>query len=109
MLDFLATTVGWWVGRMERFITGQTPNPQFVKINVDALLRSDAETRWKIHTAAVRTGVHSQNDVRRLEDEEPIDGGDEYLWPPFAVKTEATADDTSDQPIADPTTGGAAA
>jgi HK97 family phage portal protein len=109
MLDFMATTLNWWIGRLERFISGQTPSPQFVKINVDALLRSDAATRWVIHTEAVRLGVHSVNDVRRLEDEEPIDGGDEYLWPPFAVKAESTADATDpNTPISDPTTGGAA-
>lgn len=110
MLDLLALTVGWWVGRMERLITSQTPAPQFVKINVDALLRSDALTRWNIHTAAVRLGAHSVDDVRRLEDEEPLaSGGDQYLWPPFAVKAESEVSTQSDQPISDPTTGGAAA
>lgn len=110
MLDLLATTVGWWVGRMERLISRQIPQPQFVKINVDALLRSDALTRWNIHTQAIRAGVHSVDDVRRLEDEEPLDtGGDQYLWPPYAVKAESTADQVNpDTPIADPTTGGAA-
>lgn len=111
MLDFLATTVTWWVGRMERLITSQTPSPQFVKINVDALLRSDAATRWTIHTQAIRAGVHSVDDVRRLEDEAPLVNGDgtKYLWPPYAVKAESTASEVSpDQPIQDPTTGGAA-
>lgn len=96
ILDLLTLTVGWWVGRIERLISRQIPQPQFVKKNVDALLRSDAATRWQIHKTAVGIGAHSPNDVRRLEDEEPREGGDEYVIP---------VGSGPDQP---PTPGGAA-
>lgn len=88
ILDLLTMTVGWWVGRFERLISRQIPQPQFVKKNVDALLRSDAATRWQIHKIARQMAVHSPNDVRRLEDETPIsvaDGGDSYA-PPAVIR-----------------------
>lgn len=88
ILDLLTMTVGWWVGRIERLITRQIPQPQFVKKNVDALLRSDAATRWGIHDKAVRMGARSNDEVRLLEDEEKIpDGkGAGFLWPPSGVR-----------------------
>ena len=98
ILDLLTMTVGWWVGRVERLISRQTPSPQFIKKNVDALLRSDAATRWGIHKIAVEIGAHSPNDVLHLEDEDPRTdpGGDEYVVPKAASSQQ-------------PTTGGVAA
>lgn len=88
ILDLLTMTVGWWVGRIERLISRQIPQPQFVKKNVDELLRSDAATRWQIHNTAVNMGAMSNDEVRRIEDEEPIPGGqgNQYLWPPAGVR-----------------------
>ena len=48
---------------------------EIVKINVDALLRSDALTRWTIHDKAVRLGAHNIDEVRHLEDEGPLPVG----------------------------------
>jgi len=88
ILDLLTMTVGWWVGRIERLISRQIPQPQFVKKNVDELLRSDAATRWSIHKIAVEMGAASNDEVRHIEDEEAIpDGkGARYLWPPLGVR-----------------------
>jgi HK97 family phage portal protein len=85
-LDLLVFTVQWWIGRMERLISGQTPSPQFVKINVDALLRSDLLTRYKAHDMRIRGGWGTPNEARALEDLPPLpDGyGDDPLWPPYA-------------------------
>lgn len=96
-LDLLVFTVQWWIGRMERLISTQTPSPQYVKINVDALLRSDIMTRYKVHDMAIRSGMSSPDDRRKLEDQPPIPGddGDQYLWPPYAStvdQTEGAAD-----------------
>ena len=87
-IDLLVFTIQWWIGRMEKLISRQLPRQQFVKIEVDALLRSDAETRWKIHDLAVKLGARNIDRVRELEDEPPLpDGaGQVYLLPSNAAQ-----------------------
>ena len=47
----------------------------FAKFNLNALLRGDAETRAKYYETMRRNGVYSVNEIRRLEDMNPV--GDE--------------------------------
>jgi HK97 family phage portal protein len=53
----------------------------FIKHVVDAHLRGDPEKRHKTYAAGRQWGYYSANDVRELEDLNPIDGGDDYLVP----------------------------
>lgn len=84
-IDLLVFTVQWWIGRMERLLGTQTAPDQFVKINVDALLRSDLLTRYNAHGIAIRSGFASPDERRALEDLAPIPNGDgsHFLWPPY--------------------------
>lgn len=86
-LDLLVFTIQWWIGRLEKLISRQLPQPRFVKINVDGLLRSDALTRWTIHDKAVRLGARSIDEVRMAEDQQPLPdaAGDQFVWPPQGV------------------------
>lgn len=77
-------SIGPRVVRFERALSRWTPRGQYVKLNMDSLRRPDAMTRAKIEDIRLRNGTWSQNDVRELEDESPIPGGDQYLWPPTA-------------------------
>lgn len=52
--------------------------PYYAKFSVDALLRADSVTRAKFYEIMKRLGVFSSNDIRQLEDLDPIDGGNEY-------------------------------
>jgi HK97 family phage portal protein len=82
-IDVLVFTLQWWVGRIERLISALLPAGQFVRVNLDGFLRSDAAVRWQVHKTAVELGVRSRNEVRELEDESPLpEGGDEFTWPP---------------------------
>lgn len=53
----------------------------YVKHNVDALLRADIRTRYEAYKSAILTGWKSRNEVRELEDLDPIDGLDELPLP----------------------------
>jgi HK97 family phage portal protein len=82
-LDLLVYTLQWWVGRLEKLMSRQLPQPQFVKLNVDALLRSDASTRWGIHQIARNLGARSVDEIRAFEDEDPLpDGLGQSYTPP---------------------------
>lgn len=82
-INLLRFCVQPWVTRMEVTLNALTPRPQFVKLNMDALLRPDLSTRYRAHDVAIRAGFKSVNDVRRVEDLPAIPDGDEYLWPPY--------------------------
>lgn len=46
--------------------------------DMDALLRADVETRYRVYETALRTGIMSRNEVRAKENLPPIPGGDNY-------------------------------
>jgi hypothetical protein len=57
-------------------------SPEFYsRFNVNGLLRADAQTRFNIYQIAIANGIYSPNDCREFEDENPRDGGDEYVDP----------------------------
>lgn len=53
----------------------------FVEINVAGLLRGDLKGRFEAYKMGREGGWLSVNDIRRLENMNPIDGGDRYLEP----------------------------
>ena len=54
---------------------------RYMKINLNGLLRGDAATRSAYYHNALMDGWMSANDVRSLEDMDPIDYGDLYMVP----------------------------
>lgn len=54
----------------------------FVRFNRNALVRGDIKTRWEAHVKSLQWGVNSPNEIRKLEDENPREGGDIYYPPP---------------------------
>lgn len=78
---------------LQRLVVGDTT---FIRFNVDALLRPTTLERYQAHAVAITNGWASPNDVRKLEDQTPYEGGDEYLRPlnlaPVAIaETQAQA------------------
>lgn len=73
-----------WLTRLERVTarlrrSGETG--LYVRFNVDGLLRGDIQSRYSAYAQGRQWGWLSANDVRRAEDEDPIDDGDTYLSP----------------------------
>jgi HK97 family phage portal protein len=71
--DFLKYSLTPWLRRIELAISGDRDlafQRQFVKFEVDGLLRADAKTRAEVYTAALDplTGWMRREEVRRLED-----------------------------------------
>jgi HK97 family phage portal protein len=52
-----------------------------IKHNLDALQRADIKTRYEAHASSIMAGWKLRNEVRRLEDLNPIEGGDEAILP----------------------------
>lgn len=82
-IDLLRFTVFSWVQRMETVLETLVPRGQKVHLNTDNLLRTDLSARYRAWDQAIRAGFLSVNDVRQNENRDPIEGGDQYLWPPY--------------------------
>ena len=77
------------------FLAGEENN--YIKFNVDAILRGDYATRTAGYNTLINAGVLSRNEARSYEDLDPYEGGDEFLVPLNMAK----ADQIGVQPAPD--------
>ena len=82
-LEYLTYTLHPWGVRVEQAIKRDLIfEPEIRAKHVwDALLRGRTKERYEAHQLAILTGWKSPNEVRELEELDPIDGLDEYLIP----------------------------
>ena len=86
-IDYVVHTLRPWLVRFEQAVNLQLLNEleredYFSKFNVDGLLRGAFQTRMQGYAVGRQNGWYSANDIRELEDMNPISteqGGDEYL------------------------------
>ncbi|WP_144121131.1 phage portal protein [Catellatospora sichuanensis] len=72
---FIQHTLVPWLVRLEQAFSALLPNGQYIKFNVNALLRAKTYERFQSYVIAVNNGIMSLDEVRALEDMEPIPGG----------------------------------
>lgn len=86
-LDFLAYYIQPCITAWETGLGELLPRGQYVKLNVDSLLRSDALTQVKVNRLRLLNGETIPDELRALADKGPLpDGqGQIYLWPPQNV------------------------
>lgn len=90
-IQFATYTIRPYVTKIENALTSLLPPGVFVKFNMDTILRGDIQTRFAAYSTATQSGFMSVNDVRRLEDQPPVDGGDQYRVPLANVSLTAAA------------------
>ena len=86
-LEFVKYTLDPWVSRWEQAMTrvllsDEEKRKYTIKFNVDGLLRGDYQSRMNGYAIARQNGWMSANDIRRLEELDPLPaeaGGDLYL------------------------------
>ena len=86
-LEFVKYTVDPWVIRWEQAMQRSLLSPldkvhYFIKLNVDGLLRGDYQSRMTGYSIGRQNGWLCANDIREMEDMNPIpdeDGGNLYL------------------------------
>lgn len=87
-IEFVTHTLLPWVTRWEqelnRKLFGHSTvlkGRYFVRFNLGGLLRGDMLTRYRAYAIARQWGWLSVNDIREVEDMNPVNGGNEYLSP----------------------------
>lgn len=74
-IGFVTYTLRPWLTRIEAALSKMLPGGQYVRFNVDGLLRGDAKSRFEAYRSAIETGWRNPDEVRALEDLPPIPGG----------------------------------
>lgn len=85
-LQFVIYTLLPWVKRHEQAKTRDLLLPSerkqyFIEYNLSGLLRGDQASRYAAYAVGRQWGWLSINDIRRLENMPPVEGGDIYLSP----------------------------
>ena len=85
-IEFVTDTLMPWLVRWEQrislsLLTPTERNEYFAQHLVEGLLRGDTTSRYQAYQIGRQGGWLSANDIRELENLNPIDGGDVYLVP----------------------------
>ncbi|MGW2580827.1 phage portal protein [Streptomyces virginiae] len=85
-LDYVASALNIWLVRWEQAILTQLLLPEereryYAEHLVDSLLRGDTLARFQAYAIGRQWGWLSANDIRDRENENPVEGGDDYLVP----------------------------
>ncbi len=88
-INFVQMTLRPWLVLLERAFSSLLPERQYVRFNADAIIRADTLTRHQVYEISRRIGLRSLDELRGLEELEPLPngGGADYLTPPAVVET----------------------
>ena len=86
-IDFAVHTIRPWLVRIEQsmnraLFSDEEKGRFYVQFNIDGLMRGDYKSRMEGYAIARQNGWMSANDIRALENQNPIpseEGGDAYL------------------------------
>lgn len=80
-LGAVTYTFSAWTACIESELSALLPRGQFVRFDYDALLRGDTEGRFNAYKTAIQGTWLTPNEVRAMEQMDPVEGGDILLQP----------------------------
>lgn len=100
-IEFVSFAIGPWCVRWEQRIKLDCLGPNerrsvYVKHRADAFLRGQTLDRYRAYQIGRQAGFLSPNDIRRSEDLDPIENGDDYMAPLNMVPLSDFGGDTTD-------------
>lgn len=90
-LEYIKTSLRPIVTRIEQAMTDLIPRGQIARFSYDALLRPDTLTRYQAHKIALESGFLTIDEVRQLENRDPLDDDE-----PDTVEADEIEDDIDD-------------
>lgn len=102
MIGFLTFTLAPWLRRIEQAISKDLLSPAermryYPKFSVEGLLRADSAGRASFYSAMVNNGIYTRDEVRQLEDREPMGGNAAVLTVQTALAPLDTIGQTEQQ------------
>jgi hypothetical protein len=80
-IQYVTHTLRPYIEKIEEGYSRLLEGRAFMKFNVDGLLRGDQASRYSAFSTGIQSGFLSINDIHRLEDMSPVEGGDSYRVP----------------------------
>lgn len=85
-IDFVTHSITPWLKRWEQSVRMQLLSKESKKTHMaefvlEGLMRGDTNNRYQAYAQARQNGWMSANDIRELENMNPVEGGDVYLIP----------------------------
>jgi HK97 family phage portal protein len=99
-IEFVVFSLMPWIKNWEQTIAKQlilAPQAYFCEFLVDSLMRGKLQDRYTAYGTGRQWGWLSANDVRRLENMNPIPNGDQYFRPLNMVDVNATQEQATQQ------------
>ena len=95
-IEFVQDTINPWCVRWEQGLSRQLlsdteKQKYFFKHNLSGLMRGDFKTRMEGYSIGRQNGWLSANDIREMEDMNPVNNGDIYLIPLNMVSADQAA------------------
>jgi HK97 family phage portal protein len=90
-IQFLTNTLRPWLVRLEAAFSSLLPKPQYVRFNADAMIRAETKTRWEVHQIARTIGAENIDEIRALEELEPLPNGEGQDYSPLHPVAPASA------------------
>jgi HK97 family phage portal protein len=75
--DLSVFSLNRWVRRVDRVLTKLSPKGHAARLNRDAMLEATSLLRMQVHEIALRNKIRTVNEVREIEDLEPVSWGNE--------------------------------
>jgi HK97 family phage portal protein len=95
-INFVMFTLRPWLVTLESAFSALLPDRQYVKLNSDALIRADLQTRWNVNKIRVDMGAANIDEIRAQEDQPPLPNGQGKQYgpspTPIANNDPSTAD-----------------
>ena len=99
-LEYVTGTLRYWAELLEGRFFGLLPQKQYVRFNLDALVRADLKTRWEVHEIGRRIGAINVDEIREYEDKPPLPNGEgqDYtpIMPGAAISAPADSNTSTD-------------
>ena len=75
-IDLMQWVARPWCVKLEAAFYRLLPRPQYVRFNLDAGVRTDVLTRYRTYEIARKIGLLSIDEIREIEDREPLPNGE---------------------------------
>jgi HK97 family phage portal protein len=96
-LEYTTSTLRFWAEMLEGHFFGLLPQRQYVKFNLDALVRSDLKSRFEVYQIQRNIGYANIDEIRKREDEPPLPNGEGEDYTPIMPGAAIPAADPTQQ------------
>lgn len=86
----LALTTQKWCTRLEHAFFGVLPQRQYVRFNLDAMIRTDLKTRHEVYKMDREMGLKNLDELRDLEDLPPLPNSEGQDYTPLQAQIAVT-------------------